>query len=224
MTYVVQASIVAGTATDVVATINLPSQVTFVSASVDRGSGCTGTTTLTCDLGVLSGTLVATVQVVTQVTQAGTLVATASMTTTPGDSNTANNSASSSITVQPKVVPPPNPVLKRIGTAPLKGLRHVKTETVDARFSTNEGLRLTATVTPIRSTRKLTMLANSKLAGTVATSSRLTLHGTAAHTGRYAVHVVLNRKGLIHGHTYLIHLSATNTAGKHTTLTLRFTA
>jgi hypothetical protein len=225
LTYIVQASILAGNATDVVATINLPSQVTFVSATANRGSGCTGTTTLTCDLNYLNGTLVATVQVVTQVTQAGTLVATASMTTTPGDSNTANNTATSSITIEPKLPPPPpDPVLKRIGTAPLKGLRHVKTETVDARFSTNQGLQLTATVTPIRSTKKLTMLANSKLAGAVATSSRLTLRGTAAHTGSYAVHVVLNRKGLIHGHTYLIHLSATNTAGKHTTLTLRFTA
>ena len=99
LTYIVQASILTGNATDVVATINLPSQVTLAAATADRGNGCTGTTTLTCDLNYLNGTLVATVRVVTQVAQAGTLVATASLTTTPGDTNTANNTATSTITI-----------------------------------------------------------------------------------------------------------------------------
>ena len=88
-------------------------------------------------------------QVVTQATQAGTLVATASMTTTPGDTNTANNTATSTITITPVVElppPPPNPVLKRIGTTPLVGVRHTTTETIDARFHANEPMRLSATV------------------------------------------------------------------------------
>ena len=227
LTYTVQASILTGNATDVVATINLPSQVTFASATANRGSGCTGTTTLTCDLNYLNGTLVATVQVVTQVAQAGTLVATASLTTTPGDTNTANNTATSTITITPVVVlpPPPNPVLKRIGTAPLVGVRHRTTETIDARFHANEALQLSATVTPLRSTKKVTMLAKSKLAaGAAATSSRTTLRGFDRAPGAYAVHLVFKRGALVHGHTYVIHLAAVNADGKRTTLTLRFKA
>ena len=146
LTYTVQASILTGNATDVVATINLPSQVTLAAATADRGNGCTGTTTLTCDLSYLNGTLVATVQVVTQVTQTGTLVATASLTTTPGDTSTANNTATSTITISPPPPPPPPPlpapVVKRIGTAPLVGVRHTGTETIDARFHANEAMQL----------------------------------------------------------------------------------
>lgn len=228
LTYVVQASILTGSATDVVATINLPSQVTLVGATADRGSGCTGTTTLTCDLNFLNGTLVATVRVVTQVTQAGTLVASASLTTTPGDTNTANNTATSTLTVSAPPPPPPPPlappVLKRVGKTAIRGVRHVRTETIDARFSTNEALRLTATVTRLRSTKKLTMLAKSTLAGTAATSSRTTLRGTARRTGRYTVHLVLTRGRLVRGRTYVIHLAAVNANGRKTTLSLRFTA
>lgn len=230
LTYTVQASILTGNATDVVATINLPSQVTFASATVNRGSGCTGTTTLTCDLNYLNGTLVATVQIVTQVNQTGTLVATASMTTTPGDSNTANNTATSTITISPPPPPPPPPpvlpapVLKRIGTAPLVGARHKSSETLDARFHTNEAMQLSATVTPLGSTKKLTMLAKSRLAGRTTTSSHLILRGSVGTAGGYAIHLVFGRTALVHRHTYVVHLSAVNAKGKRTAITLRFKA
>jgi hypothetical protein len=115
-------------------------------------------------------------------------------------------------------------VLKRIGTKPLVAARHVKTETLDVRFSTNERLQLSATVTALRSTKKLPMLAKSGLAGSTARSSRLTLRGTAARRGAYTVHLVLNRKSLIRGHVYVIHLAAVNAAGKRKTLSIRFTA
>src|SRR5204863_8436678 len=63
-TYPLTAAVKSGAATDVKATINLPAQVTLVSATANRGPGCTGTTTLSCDLDALSGNLVATVTVV----------------------------------------------------------------------------------------------------------------------------------------------------------------
>jgi len=115
-------------------------------------------------------------------------------------------------------------VLKRVGTAPLVGARHTSTETLDARFSTNEALSLAATVTPLRSTTKLTMLKKSRLAGTTATTARLTLRGRAGAKGTYSLHLVFNRKALIRGHTYVIHLSAVNAKGKRTSITLRFKA
>jgi hypothetical protein len=233
VTYVVQASVLSGNAVDVVATINLPSQVTLVGASVNRGSGCTGTTTLTCDLNFLNGTLVATVQVVTQVTQAGSLVATASLATVPGDKNTANNSATSTLTVAapPSPLPPspsppsvPAPSLNRIGTTPLVGARHLRTETVAVRFRANERLRLVVRVTPLRSTRRLTLLAQSALAGTTVRSSRTILQGTARRAGGYALRLVLSKNKLVRGRTYVIHLTAVSPNGKRTTLSLRFRA
>jgi hypothetical protein len=112
----------------------------------------------------------------------------------------------------------------RIGTKPLVGHRNVKTETADAPFRTNEAMQLSATVTPLRSTRKLTMLKKSRLAGTTATSNRVTLRGTARRAGAYSVHLVLTRTALVHGHTYVIHLAAVNAKGKRTTITFRFTA
>jgi hypothetical protein len=224
LTYTVQASILTGTASDVVATINLPPQVTLFTATADRGSGCTGTTTVTCDLTSLSGTQVATVQVVTKVAQAGTFSATVSLTATPGDSNTANNTATATSTASPLPPALPAPVVTRVGTRPIMGARHTTTETVTAQFRTNEAMSLSATVTPLRSTRKLTLLRRSRLAGTTTATSRLTLRGTAPRTGTYAVFVVLDRKALVRGHTYVIHLSAVNAKGKRTAITMRFTA
>ena len=85
-------------------------------------------------------------------------------------------------------------------------------------------MQLSATVTALRSVKKLTMLAKSRLAGHTTTSSHLTLRGSVGKAGAYAVHLVLGRKALVHGHTYVIHLSAVNAKGKKTAITLRFKA
>ena len=77
-------------------------------------------------------------------------------------------------------------------------------------------MQFSATVTALRSAKKLTMLAKSRLAGHTTTSSHLTLRGSVGKAGAYAVHLVLGRKALVHGHTYVIHLSAVNAKGKKT--------
>ena len=50
-------------ATKVVLTVELPANTELISTKVNRGAGCTGTRTITCDLDFLSEGLVAMVEV-----------------------------------------------------------------------------------------------------------------------------------------------------------------
>ena len=213
------------------ATINLPAQVSFDSFSSTRGPGCTGTTTLSCDLDFLSGNLVAQVTVITKVMASGTLTATASLTSTPADTSTADNSATvTTIVAAPPPPPPPppptpaNPVLKQLGSRTLSGVRHGSSEWLTTRFSTNERVRVSMTVTKYRSTRKLALLGGSSIAGTSATTARLTVSGLAARAGGYGLKAVLKRTGLVKGQLYVVHLTATDSGGKKTALNIRFRA
>jgi uncharacterized repeat protein (TIGR01451 family) len=87
---------------------NLPAGVTFVSVSPSQGS-CTGTTTVTCNLGPLTAPNSATVTLVVTPTVAGPLSNTASANSGYFDSNTFNNSAMASTTVLPAGTPTPTP-------------------------------------------------------------------------------------------------------------------
>jgi hypothetical protein len=78
-----------------VLTVQLPAGLTAASSSADRGSGCSGSTTVTCQLDFISGALVAHVNIV-----ASGAVATQAYTTTASvkefeiDPSAANNTAS----------------------------------------------------------------------------------------------------------------------------------
>ena len=99
-----------GPGSNLVLTMNLPSSATAVSMSADRGSGCTGTTKITCNLDWISGSLAAHVTITAHVPAGVQLTATASVSETEPDPNLKNNSAS--VTVGPKVafgVPAPKP-------------------------------------------------------------------------------------------------------------------
>ncbi len=80
----------AGTATNVIVTDTLPAGVTLVSAASSQGS-CTGTTTVTCNLGTLLGGGSATINLVVTKTVGGTVTNTAMVTGTESDPNSANN-------------------------------------------------------------------------------------------------------------------------------------
>jgi uncharacterized repeat protein (TIGR01451 family) len=76
----------------------LPAGVTFVSATASTGS-CSGTTTVSCNLGTFANAATATITIVVTPTAAGTLTNTANVTSTTPDPVTANNSATTSTTV-----------------------------------------------------------------------------------------------------------------------------
>ncbi len=85
-------------APSVTVTDTLPSGVTFVSATPSVGS-CSGSATVTCNLGTLANGGAATVTIIITPTAVGTLVNTASVSSGVPDPNPANNSATLSTTV-----------------------------------------------------------------------------------------------------------------------------
>ncbi len=90
-------------ATNVVVTDILPAGTTFVSATPSQGS-CSGTTTVTCNLGVLlSGNSATIALVVTMPPTFGTVTNTATVTSDNADSNPSNNAATSVISTSAEV-------------------------------------------------------------------------------------------------------------------------
>jgi uncharacterized repeat protein (TIGR01451 family) len=85
-------------ATDVMATDNLPSGVTLVSTTPSQGT-CSGTQTVSCSLGTLAAGATATVAIVVKPTVAGQLSNSASVAATNQDANPANNTSTVTVTV-----------------------------------------------------------------------------------------------------------------------------
>ena len=88
-------------ATNVVVTDTLPASVGFVSATPSQGS-CSGTATVSCDLGTMNAASIATVTIVVTPTAPGTLDNTATVSATEPDPSPANNSAATTTTVNPQ--------------------------------------------------------------------------------------------------------------------------
>src|SRR5207247_8822821 len=88
------------TTSGVAVTDTLPAGVTLVSATPTTGS-CSGTTTVTCALGIFPGGARATIDVVVAVspTASGTLTNTATVSAVTADPNAANNTATATTTV-----------------------------------------------------------------------------------------------------------------------------
>jgi len=90
-----------GSAANVVVTDVLPAGTTFTSATPTQGS-CSGTTTVTCNLGTIANASSATISLtITTPSTPGPLSNTANVATSSSDPNPANNSATSSITTIP---------------------------------------------------------------------------------------------------------------------------
>ncbi|MDD5435016.1 MAG: DUF11 domain-containing protein, partial [Nitrospira sp.] len=81
-----------GTAKSVTVTDPLPGSVTLLSANPSVGT-CSGTSTVTCNLGDLVNGASATISIDLTPNTAGTIINTASVTSTTSDSNSSNNSA-----------------------------------------------------------------------------------------------------------------------------------
>ncbi len=86
-------------ATGVVVTDPLPSGVTLISLSASQGD-CTGTDTITCNLGALANGASAVVTLTVQAEITGILVNTATVTSTTQDLDDSNNSDTATVTVR----------------------------------------------------------------------------------------------------------------------------
>ena len=97
-----------GLASGVVVTDVLPAGSTFNSATPSQGS-CSGTTTVTCNLGTLANAASATISLQITPTAAGPFSNTATVTNANGDGNAGNNSSTSNVTVDPNPAIPALP-------------------------------------------------------------------------------------------------------------------
>ena len=86
------------TATDVVMTDVLPTDLTFASATTSLGS-CAGSTTVTCNLGTLDPGWSATITLTVTASTAGVFDNTASVTSSTADGNPVNNSGTATTTI-----------------------------------------------------------------------------------------------------------------------------
>jgi uncharacterized repeat protein (TIGR01451 family) len=89
-------------ATDVVVENVLPPSVNLVSVSTELGT-CSGTTTVTCDLGTVNPFTLPAITIVVATTTEGALINTVSVTTSASDSDLSNNSATANTTVSPAI-------------------------------------------------------------------------------------------------------------------------
>ena len=97
-------------ATGVTLTDVLPTGMTLVSATPSQGTGCSGTSTITCNLGALANGATATVTIVVTPTVAGTIPNTASVTGNEFDPNMGNNTDTAVVNVI-------NPAIELVKTA-----------------------------------------------------------------------------------------------------------
>ncbi len=89
-------------ADSVVVTDILPAGVTFVSSTTTQGS-CSGTSTITCNLGTINSVAGATITIVVTPTSGGSIANSATVASTTNDPNSANDSTTTTTTVNPPV-------------------------------------------------------------------------------------------------------------------------
>lgn len=86
-------------ATNVVATDTLPAGLSLVSATPSQGAACTGTTTISCDLGALANGAQATITVVAATSTTGVVVNSAAVAATEPDPTPSNNTTTEPTTI-----------------------------------------------------------------------------------------------------------------------------
>ncbi len=216
-----------GPASRALLAVQLPPQVAYTGSQSDRGPGCTGTATLTCDLDFLAGDLVATVRISAVVREPGMLVLSATSSAQPSDSQPANDAARVVTVVEPPAtIRAPalaRPTLRAVGT-PARASRAGGVATLSVRFSVGGAARLEARLTPLRSTRPITLLAGTSLAGARSTKAQ---PAAAARVSRAATYLFKARIGaakLIRGRTYLVRLTSVDAGARRRTLTIRVKA
>ena len=231
VTYVVTVRNLGGTASRTTLVVQLPSQVAFAASQADRGQGCTGTTTLTCDLDYLAGELSATVRIQGTVREPGTLTLTARASSEPADAQPANDTASVVTTVAPPApLPPPPPrvdvppALRTFGRSPVAARRSGTAAVMATRFWVSEPVRLEVRLTRLGSTRALPLLAGTTLAGRRSSTTRLVATAAVSRAGTYGIRVRVGARSLVPGRLYLLRLTAADLAGARKTLSIRVRA
>ena len=224
ITYVVGVRNLGGPAARAFLSVQLPSQVAFAGSQTDRGPGCTGAATLSCDLDFLSGDLVATVRVSAVVREPGTLALTAVSSAQPADAQPANDTVRLVTVVEPpRTIATPalvRPALRAVG-APTRVTRARGVATLSVRFSIGGAARLEAGVTRLGSARPLTLLAGTTLAGARVTAPRPTATARVSRGATYVFKARVGTAKLVKGRTYLLKLTVVDADGRRRSLRIR---
>jgi hypothetical protein len=120
--------------------------------------------------------------------------------------------------------PPPPLILRLVGPRKLHGVAHRKTESIAARFSTNQAAQLVLSVTRLRHTHKLALLKGGHLAGTKLTRRQLAIRADVRRAGSFSLRLILLRHQLVRGKTYVLRLSGRAGTSRPRMLVLRFRA
>jgi len=217
------------TATQVVVTDPLPAGVTVTSTYSDRGAGCSGTTTLVCNLDFLPGALTATITVRTRVTQTGTIVNTASVRAHQNDPDLSNNSASATVTVTtptPPAPPPPPPAAPRLirsGAPTLQASRSAGAAEVSFRLFVSEPATLGVKAADPKTGSALRFAPGSRLGAAGTETAVASLTTSVDRTKVVRVKLRFDAGRLVKGKIYRVSVSATDSDGT-TTLAVPFRA
>ena len=225
LTYTIRVRNHAAPASRVFLLVRLPTQVAYAASETDRGPGCTGTTTLSCDLDFLSDDLVATLRVHTTVREAGALSFTVTSSSQPGDNQPANDTVSLNTTVAARTplasAPDPPPALRLLPGVRAKVARRGAIAVISVRFSVSEAAKLEARLTPRRSQKPLTLLRGTSLAGTRTARLRSNATATVLRPARYLLAARIAAGKIVRGRVYLLRLAAVDRAGGRSALTIR---
>jgi uncharacterized repeat protein (TIGR01451 family) len=222
ITYTVTVRNLGGPAARALLAVQLPTQVAYTGSESERGPGCTGTTALACDLDFLAGDLVATVRISGVVREPGTLDFAAVSSAQPADPQPANDTTRVSTVVGPRAAvgsPAIRPTVRAVGT-PTRPTRAHGVATVSIRFSVGGSARLEGRLTTTTSTRPLTLLAGSTLAGVRAVKARSSAAARVSRAGTYIFKARVGANKLIRGRTYLAGLTVIDADGRRRTLTI----
>jgi hypothetical protein len=206
------------TGTNLVLTVQLPSGLTATSATTDRGSGCSGTTTVTCQLDFISGNLVAHVNVVATVATTQAFTTTASVKQNEIDPSQANNTASVTTTPPALPAPPvaPAPKIPPIAftKAPKAAFvsRSNKLVLVSASFAAANSNLATVSLVNNKTKKVQPLFAHSHLGTTISRSPLTALRGRIG-TSPVAVALFVPQDVFVHPGRYTLKLGISSSAG-----------
>jgi LmbE family N-acetylglucosaminyl deacetylase len=215
--------------TRAIVTDTLPAGVELVSTRVNRGPGCTGTSTLSCNLGFLADDLVGVIDIAVRVKTAGTIANTASVTAPEADPDLSNNTVTVTVTAPPTLTPPvaavaaPKLTHRRLATAkPLRASRSGTIATVNTLVTVDKNATITLTVRNARTGKQLKMQLGSKLADTTLKQRATTAKTKVNALRTFRVKPLLTTRQLNRNTPYQLVLTATGTTGKTSQLKIRF--
>jgi len=221
-------------ATGVRLTGTLPAGAVAVSTQTTRGPGCSGTTTITCNLDFLLPTTPAQVTIVARFATAGDFVTTFAVQTNEPDLDPADNQVSIRTLVRARGGSSAGPANSHAGrprislrgafTPPLQALRAGKFARLSPQIFVDEAASLVVAVFDAKTGKQLGILQGSRVGTTVLAAKKLAIKHRLTGPKLVRLKLRLPFAGLVDGRLYRIQIRATDLDGQKATSSIRFRA